>query len=400
MGRRKRLRVRVDKPIFYVPVFHFQQLTFHILSPFSDFLGPFRGFLLEEGELDITFTEWMPLANPKVPEDVAKLSYSYSRQFTYSHVRTTMLMFGPKNAPTNQTQYLYLPIGSKKLTAAELLSARPTRGVIMTLTYFQGIPMCDVFKVLQYWSFDRHAGEAGRTEMKVGLAIHYMKSSMFKAQIYGGSKEELTVMSLKFLNYSEKLALSRFKALPAGFVLEEQTVQATQPGSGEKVQVRRSSLKKVDSAQDYLIVPAAASASEPQHEDNSSLLSAAISTAAVSVDVSVGATETTTLRSSNLAEKTLSVTAATPKALQAPHGGEFALQMHVDVNYILVILACAVIILLILLYRQSSYNSALVQQINLLSRKIDMSQTSMEISMRQSQNVVQKMEAFINNIQK
>ena len=308
-----------------------------------------------------------------------------------------MLMFGPKNAPTGQVQYLYLPIGSKKLTPSELLAARPSRGVIFQLTTLQGIPMCDVFKICQYWSFTRHGGEVGRTEMKIGMAIHYMKSTMFKAQIYGGTKEELTIMSLKWLQYAEKCCLNKAAVLPADVVTEEETVQTTEPGSGEKVQVRRSSFKRTGS-------PGPAPAG---------IAAAATATAtAASFDVSVGTTETlksptaSSAITSTPAELKAVMTVApaakpvvTQAAHQQPHG-EFALQMHVDVNYVLIILACAVLVLLVLLYRQSSYNSALVQQINLLSRKIDQSQTAMEISMRQSQSVVQKMEAFINNLQK
>lgn len=350
------------------------------------------GFLLEEGELDITFTEWVPCASPKVPEDVAKLSYCFTRQLNYNHPRTTMLMFGPKNAPTGQVQYLYLPIGSKKLTASELTAARPSRGVVFQLTTLQGIPMCDVFKICQYWSFTRHGGEVGRTEMKIGMAIHYMKSTMFKAQIYGGTKEELTIMSLKWLQYAEKCCLNKAAVLPADIITEEQVVQTTEPGSGEKVQVRRSSFKRSGSPGPVGITAAATAT-------------------AASFDVSVGtnataatSTAATTSMSKSSELKAVMTVAPTTKSVaqtaQHPPRGEFALQMHVDVNYVLIILACTVLVLLVLLYRQSSYNSALVQQINLLSRKIDLSQTAMEISQRQSQSVVQKMEAFIKNMQK
>jgi len=31
----------------------------------------------------------------------------------------------------------------------------PTKGVVLTVTQFDGIPMADVFKVLQYWSFEQ-----------------------------------------------------------------------------------------------------------------------------------------------------------------------------------------------------------------------------------------------------
>ena len=202
---------------------------------------------MEEGEIGVNYTEWVPLASGSVPEDVAKLPYCCSRQFNYSHVRTTMLMFGPKNAPTHQTQYLYLP-GARKvdpLDSAALAKMRPARGVIMTLTSFQGIPMCDVFKVLQYWSFERSAEDHSRTDMRVGLAIHYMKSSMFKGQIYSGSKEELTVQSLKWLAYAEKCSHALPTEIAAAFV-EEVVDHLEGEERRDAMQRRRSSLKKIN----------------------------------------------------------------------------------------------------------------------------------------------------------
>lgn len=350
--------------------------------------------MLEEGELEINYTEWVPCA-ASVPEDVAKLPYCYSRQFNYLHPRTTMLMFGPKNAPTMQTQYLYLPGGRKHAPdVASLGSVLPARGVIMTLTCFQGIPMCDVFKVLQYWSFELNAADTTRTEMRVGLAIHYMKSSMFKAQIYGGSKEELTVQSLKWLNYAEKCCQTLADVLPAAYVEEQITIaEEGAPESAEKGHVRRSSLKRVS-----ITGEAAVPTAEVEVAAEDIPITAPVAVPALAPIISPAATAP-------------SVPAATKQEPQKPVSTKQAAATStaaamdvapqaLNMNHVVLILGCAVVVLMILLYRQSVHNSALVQQINLLNRKVEMSQTAMEISLRQSQSVVQKMESFINNIQK
>jgi len=105
-------------------------------------------------------------------------------------------MFGPKNAPATQVQYLYLPCKSNipggVKSVEELKAFNPSRGLVLTITQFDGIPMADVFKVMQYWTFESGANLSNRTcSVKVGVAIHYVKSSMFKSQIFNGTKEEL-----------------------------------------------------------------------------------------------------------------------------------------------------------------------------------------------------------------
>lgn len=360
--------------------------------------------------MEINYTEWVPCAS-NVPEDVAKLPYCYSRQFNYLHPRTTMLMFGPKNAPTMQTQYLYLPGGRKHAPdVASLGTVHPARGVIMTLTCFQGIPMCDVFKVLQYWSFEINAADNSRTEMRVGLAIHYMKSTMFKAQIYGGSKEELTVQSLKWLNFAEKCCQTLADVLPSTYVEEEMSGleldASADTDSQDLVHVRRSSLKRVSislSGEDTVLVEETVH-SEPAEgalalstatSEASSSAASGISVPAAPAALQLGLQ---TAASNSTAHVSSSMTSTVTQAAKQ----ETTMQQAepLPINHVVLILGCAVVVLLMLLYRQSAYNSSLVQQINLLSRKIELSQTAMEISLRQSQSVVQKMEGFINSIQK
>ena len=306
-------------------------------------------------------------------------------------------MFGPKNAPTMQTQYLYLPGWNKKtqpLTSSLLDNARPARGVIMTLTSFQGIPMCDVFKVLQYWSFEWNHGDHNRTEMRVGLAIHYMKTSMFKAQIYGGSKEELTVQSLKWLNYAEKCCHGQPSEMTSTIVEEVVCEADTDRVTG---QVRRSSLKRLSFS------GAAEAGEEGVGQGVDSTVSGEI---ALSSSASIGSASSGGVSISAAAgvDKDTTTTATTTAAMMQVNT---VLQLvtnivgeDLDLRYILLILICTVLLLVVLLYRQSAYNTTLVQQINILSRRIEMGQTAAEISLRQSQAVLAKMEALINNIQK
>jgi VAD1 Analog of StAR-related lipid transfer domain len=169
--------------------------------------------LTEEGDLDIGWGDWMPLANPKVPEDVSGLPFSFAREFHYSHPRTTMLMFGPKNAPAKQTHYLYLPMkpsasngdsgsGKEKETAAVTIGKQEVpKGVIMIITQFDGIPMADCFKIVQYFSFDR-LEKPGSLSARVGVNVHFVKYTMLKAQVRDGVKEELSVLAQKWCAFA------------------------------------------------------------------------------------------------------------------------------------------------------------------------------------------------------
>eukprot|EP01038_Epipyxis_sp_PR26KG_P006425 gene6425-8843_t len=161
-------------------------------------------FLHNEGDLKIQYNEWSRLKST-VMEDIANLPFSYTRNVSYSHPRTTMLMFGPKNAPATQTQYLYLPcdknIEERNLESLETL--RPRHGVILTITQFDGIPMADVFKVLQYWTFEPSALFSDKSTIRVGLHVHFTKASMFKSQIAGGTKEELTDQVKKWFIFND-----------------------------------------------------------------------------------------------------------------------------------------------------------------------------------------------------
>lgn len=105
------------------------------------------------------------------------------------------LMFGPKNAPATQVQYLYLPCKENIVGGAksfdDLKGFKPLRGLVLTITQFDGIPMADVFKVMQYWTFESNSSSSQSCMVRVGVAMHYIKSTMFKSQILNGTKEEL-----------------------------------------------------------------------------------------------------------------------------------------------------------------------------------------------------------------
>jgi hypothetical protein len=251
----------------------------------------YGSFLRHEGDLEIKTSEWVR-RDPAtaVEEDAAKLPFTYERSFTYSHPRTTMLMFGPKNAPAKQTHYLYLPVrdpplaavvpvnagkaeaakmrrkvaagaGPASSTAATLAAAaddlgtdsdsddglssdlessnavwrdsgclsdesvdlaegagggkdplsvlrrhHPRRGCVMTVTQFDGIPMADCFKVVQYWSFERGGPgkSAASTTVRSDVAVHFVKKTILRGQVVSGVRDELRELSKRWCAYYER----------------------------------------------------------------------------------------------------------------------------------------------------------------------------------------------------
>jgi hypothetical protein len=178
-------------------------------------------FLRDEGALELKYSEWSRIASsgaassdsalPRVVEEDShsKLPFAFSRDFTYAFPRTTMLMFGPKFAPIKQTQYLFLPQQEQTeeqqaaLNSLEALEAlQPQQLAVLFVTKFEGIPMADVFKVLQYWVFSSDAS-SGELSVQVGVAIHYVKSSLFKSQILSGTKDELGAQVGKYVQYAQ-----------------------------------------------------------------------------------------------------------------------------------------------------------------------------------------------------
>lgn len=171
-------------------------------------------FLTEEGDIEIGYGDWSVLSTPTVPEDITGLAFSYSRTFNYSHPRTTMLMFGPKNAPAKQTHYMYLPIksaaplkgGEEIGTAAFISKQQVPKGVVMIVTQFDGIPMADCFKIVQYFTFEESSAATAATTVRIGVNVHFVKYTMLKAQVRDGVKEELSVLSQKWCTYAKHQA--------------------------------------------------------------------------------------------------------------------------------------------------------------------------------------------------
>eukprot|EP01041_Mallomonas_annulata_P000512 gene512-983_t len=213
----------------------------------------YKSFLSSEGDFDIISSDWKPFEGGPVPEDICNLPFSFSRTFTYQHPRTSMLMFGPKNATANQIQYLYIPkhildkikedsiINKISLfQSLERIKLKPKQFVILTITDFIGIPVSDCFKILQYWSFYRNTqlqhghnnkgnnsttSTSGRNCIaKIGCHVHFVKSTMLKAQISAGTESELQVMSTKWCNFmkvavTDKITRDRAAAAAAASLL-------------------------------------------------------------------------------------------------------------------------------------------------------------------------------------
>lgn len=72
----------------------------------------------------------------------------------------------------------------------KLKTMKPKQFMVLLVTQLHGIPMSDVFKVLQYWSFDS-VGPNNSCKVQVGMGIHFLKSTLFKSQIVNGTKDEL-----------------------------------------------------------------------------------------------------------------------------------------------------------------------------------------------------------------
>jgi hypothetical protein len=170
------------------------------------YLYNYRDFLVSQGDKDITYTEWGVCTENPV-EDLCKLKYCYSRKIDFYHPRTDPMVsfMGPENASAQQTQYLYVdkPWAGKG-GDTDLSGMKYHKGLILTVTQFTHIPMADVFKVLQYWSFEpkkrtgsisdnkKHEKHATIVQMCVG--VHYNKYTMLKSKILSGTKDDLVVM--------------------------------------------------------------------------------------------------------------------------------------------------------------------------------------------------------------
>ena len=102
-----------------------------------------------------------------------------------------------------------------------MAACSPVRGCVLTVTQFDGIPMADVFKVMHYWCFETERPSpsasssasangglgGGRTVVRVGVAVHFIKSSMLKSQISSGVRDELLGLSQRWCLFAEARAV-------------------------------------------------------------------------------------------------------------------------------------------------------------------------------------------------
>jgi len=207
----------------------------------------YEKFLLSEGDLNITCDEWKPF-HGTVSEDLNQIPFNYYRNFTYEHPRTTMLMFGPKNAPAKQVQYLYLKQGE----GDGLPEARESgQYLVLTVTQFDGIPMAEFFKVLQYWGYSS-TNNNNSVKTCVGLYVHFIKTTLLKGQVSSGVKDELTTLAKRWCTFAQNVmdnkvdtiatnvsVKSSTKAIPETItvsevktVVQDENVKAPSEGSG------------------------------------------------------------------------------------------------------------------------------------------------------------------------
>lgn len=179
-------------------------------------------YMQTQNDFDIVISEWESYPAGVVSEDITKTTFGWHRRCTNMHPRTTMLMFGPKNCSVKQDHYLCLlpASGSAPTTTSSLDYLRVYGGIMLAVYEFDGIPMGDVFKVLQYYVFsptkvesmDPSKGTAiisnasvdVTTQVAVGLHLHFRKSSMFKSQIISGSTEESGMQVKSWIEGVEK----------------------------------------------------------------------------------------------------------------------------------------------------------------------------------------------------
>jgi len=322
-------------------------------------------FLFSEGDLEIEVGEWKPLAKPQVLEDISKLHFSHSRPFAYAHPRTTMLMFGPKNAPGTQIQYLYLPHDVS--TEQNLSSVRPKRGIILNITQFDGIPMADVFKVLQYWTFMNHPTDCNKTVVKVGLAMHYMKTSLFRSQIFGGTRDELSDQLKKWFlfivkrveNYQNIVRSQEVEEVADDEEEQDEEVSAALAADSFAADtvgltIRRKSLEDASSA---------AALSRPASRRATPLYSG---TSAVALN----------------------------QAYPVPAGSAVPTVPVKDNSKAVLVGVLLVFFVLILI--QWSYNRSLSRQITVLNAKFDLSQQKTETFIKESMAMIEKLSKHLN----
>lgn len=154
--------------------------------------GTHKRFLLAVGDLQPQHGEW---TRGSVSETFLGLSHSHSRNFSFAHPRTSLLMFGPRNAMAQQTQFL-----------ADDLVLAPTGGdstraiIVTTVTRLSGFPLSDKFKVVQYWTATE-TGDPRRTRLTLGVRLDFSGDTMFRRQIVSGTEVEARSLCQNWARY-------------------------------------------------------------------------------------------------------------------------------------------------------------------------------------------------------
>ena len=170
----------------------------------------FSDFLIAQGDFDVKISEWAELAeeNRVRPEDISQTVYTYHRGGDFLHPRTSMLMFGPKNALNTQNHFLYVVDNKGKHVNGDITKwfekgsgLAPVKFMLITISQFDSIPMADVFKLVQYWSFE--LSPSNETIVRVGMHVHFVKFTILKSNIILGCQQELTDMSKAWVRYAK-----------------------------------------------------------------------------------------------------------------------------------------------------------------------------------------------------
>jgi len=183
-------------------------------------------FLRAEGDVDISGGNWTTLgiAGQTFPQDAASVPFQATRNLKYKHPREGLFVIGPKSALADLQQYAYLSgegsqpfldaLHKNQDTNAPTTAAantehpavhKPFRGLVMCVLSFEGIPMSQSFKVVQYWLFEPSVEHpASHCRVRIGYCIFYVKSCMFASSIDKGTKGELEPLSRRWCSWVEQ----------------------------------------------------------------------------------------------------------------------------------------------------------------------------------------------------
>lgn len=183
-------------------------------------------FLRAEGDVDISGGNWTTLgtAGQTFPQDAASVPFQATRKLKYKHPREGLFVIGPKSALADLQQYAYLsgegsqpfvdalhknqdanaPITAAANTEHPAVH-KPFRGVVMCVLSFEGIPMSQSFKVVQYWLFEPSIEHpASHCRVRIAYCIFYVKSCMFASSIDKGTKGELEPLTRRWCPWVEQ----------------------------------------------------------------------------------------------------------------------------------------------------------------------------------------------------